>query len=66
MGKVLDFKPKLELVLLEYRRNKLLKLKNSMNDNCSLKEWFEVSNNIRKIDRQIQEIRYVRRYSAND
>jgi len=66
MTRVLQFKPKVELAFLEYRRNKLLKIKDSMDDNCSLKEWFEISNTIRQINRQIEELKYVRRYSAND
>ena len=65
MGNTIEFKPKLKVAFLEYRRRKLLELKDSMDDNCSLEEWFKVSNNIRKLNRQIQEIKNARRYSKN-
>ena len=66
MDNTLEFKPKVKLAFLEHKRVKLLEKQQSMDDNCLLSDWFQVSNDIREINRQIQEIKYVRRYSKND
>jgi len=62
MDNTLEFKPKMKLIILERRRLKLLEKQQKMDDNCSLKEWFEVSNEIRQINKEIMEIKYVRRH----
>lgn len=65
MGNTIEFKPKLKVAFLEYRRRKLLELHSFMDDNCSLEEWFRISNDIRKLNREIQEVKNARRYSKN-
>jgi hypothetical protein len=60
MKKAKNTKLALKLSFLKNRRIRFLNKQNSMDDTCSLKEWFQVSNIIRKINTQIMEIQNVR------
>lgn len=54
MSNVLNFKKSLEQ--LEAKRLELLDKRNNMPDNCLMKDWFEVCNDIRAVEMQIREI----------
>lgn len=62
MGNTIRIKPKEDLTFLISKRMKLLKKQQSMGENPSLKEWFKVSNEIRKVTKEIMEIKNARKH----
>ena len=50
------------LVFLERKLLKLQEKEQKMDNNCELKEWFRIRNDIRSIKRQIVELKYARRH----
>ena len=51
----------LKLLFLQKKRIKLLEQEQSMGTNCHTKDWLSIRNNIRKLDREILELKNARR-----
>ena len=61
MGKTIEFKA--NLLFLQRKLEKLKDKRESLGQDCDLKEWFRVGNEIIKTKKKIMEVQGERRYN---